>query len=53
MDCRHPDPQDASGDIHVNLGSGYPCRNDGIYKISSKVELKNCTTTGLATIFEA
>ena len=22
MDCRHPGPQDASGHIHVNLGSG-------------------------------
>ena len=21
MDCRHPGPQDASGDIHVNLDS--------------------------------
>ena len=28
MDCRHPGPQDASGHIHVNLGSGSPCRND-------------------------
>ena len=28
MDCRHPGPQDASGYIHVNLGSGSPCRND-------------------------
>jgi hypothetical protein len=38
MDCRHPDPLDASGDIHVNLGSGHPGRNDGIGKISAKVE---------------
>jgi hypothetical protein len=32
--CRHGLPasrlaRDASGDIHVNLGSGTPCRNDG------------------------
>ena len=31
MDCRHPGPQDASGHIHVNLGSGSPCRNDELY----------------------
>jgi hypothetical protein len=30
MDCRHPGPQDASGHIHVNLGSGTPCRNDDL-----------------------
>ena len=30
MDCRHPGPQDASGHIHVNLGSGSPCRNDDL-----------------------
>jgi hypothetical protein len=28
MDCRNPGLHDASGDIHVNLGSGSPCRND-------------------------
>src|SRR5262245_53091557 len=28
MDSRHPGQQDASGHIHVNLGSGTPCRND-------------------------
>ena len=31
MDCRHPGPQDASGHIHVHLGSGSPCRNDELY----------------------
>jgi hypothetical protein len=39
-DCRHPGPQDASGHIHVNLGSGSPCRNDGVDKIFAKVEVK-------------
>ena len=29
-DCRHPDSQDASGDIHVNLDSSTPCWNDVI-----------------------
>jgi hypothetical protein len=29
-DCRHPGSQDASGDIHVNLGSSTPCWNDEI-----------------------
>jgi len=28
MDCRHPGSQDASGDIHVGLGSSTPCWND-------------------------
>ena len=28
MDRRHPGPQDASGDIHVNLDSSTPCWND-------------------------
>src|SRR4029077_19520234 len=28
MDCRHPDVQDASGDIHVSLDSSAPCWND-------------------------
>jgi hypothetical protein len=28
MDCRHPGPQDASGDIRVNLDSSTPCWND-------------------------
>jgi hypothetical protein len=30
MDGRHPDAQDASGDIHVGLDSSTPCWNDGI-----------------------
>jgi hypothetical protein len=30
MDCRHPGPQDASGDIHVNLDSSTPCWNDAV-----------------------
>jgi hypothetical protein len=29
--------RDASGDIHVNLGSGTPCRNDDIEKYSPKL----------------
>ena len=28
MDCRHLGPQDASEQIHVNLGPGSPCRDD-------------------------
>jgi hypothetical protein len=30
MDCRHPGSLDASGNIHVNLGSSTPCWNDVI-----------------------
>jgi hypothetical protein len=30
MDCRHPGSQEASGDIHVNLGSSTPCWSDDI-----------------------
>jgi len=30
MDCRHPGPQDASGDIHFNLDSSTPCWNDAV-----------------------
>ena len=31
MDGRHPSgSQDASGDVHVNLGSSTPCWNDAI-----------------------
>src|SRR5215510_8921321 len=30
MDGRHPDPQDASGDIRVSLDSSTPCWNDAI-----------------------
>jgi hypothetical protein len=29
--------KDASGDIHVNLGSGNPCRNDDIEEYSPKL----------------
>jgi hypothetical protein len=29
--------RDASGDIHVNLGSGTPCRNDDIEEYSLKL----------------
>jgi hypothetical protein len=29
--------RNASGDIHVNLGSGNPCRNDDIEEYSSKL----------------
>jgi hypothetical protein len=29
--------RDASGDIHVNLGSGTPCRNDDIEEDSLKL----------------
>jgi hypothetical protein len=29
--------RDASGDIHVNLGSGTPCRNDDIEEFSPKL----------------
>ena len=29
MDCRHPDSQDTSGDIHVNLDSSTPCWKNG------------------------
>jgi hypothetical protein len=32
----HPVRSDASEDIHVNLGSGTPCRNDGAEKYSLK-----------------
>ena len=28
MDGRHPDAQDASGDIHVGLDSSTPCWNE-------------------------
>jgi hypothetical protein len=28
MDCPHPGRRDASGDVHVNLGSSTPCWND-------------------------
>jgi hypothetical protein len=28
MDCRHPDSLDASGDIHVGLGSSGQCWSD-------------------------
>jgi hypothetical protein len=31
-------PQDGSRDIHVNLGSGHLCRNDGADKITAKVD---------------
>jgi hypothetical protein len=40
MDCRHPGPQDAPADIRVNLGSGGPCRNDGIGEISAEIEIR-------------
>jgi hypothetical protein len=30
MDGRHPDSQDASGDIRVDLDSSTPCWNDAI-----------------------
>jgi hypothetical protein len=30
MDGRHPGPQDASGNIHVNLDSSTPCWNDAL-----------------------
>jgi hypothetical protein len=29
--------RDASGDMHVNLGSGNPCRNDDIEEYSPKL----------------
>jgi hypothetical protein len=29
--------RDASGDMHVNLGSGNPCRNDDIAEYSPKL----------------
>jgi len=47
MDCRHLGPQDASGHIHVNLGSGSPCRNDGVDKISAKVAIRLNHNPGL------
>ena len=30
MDSRHPGRRDASGNLHVNLGSSAPCWNDAI-----------------------
>jgi hypothetical protein len=30
MDSRHPGRRDASGNIHVNLGSSTPCWNEAI-----------------------
>ena len=42
MDSRHPGPQDASGHIHVNLGSGTPCRNDEIEEYSPTLTNLRC-----------
>src|SRR5262245_42372235 len=39
-DCRHPDSQEASGDIHVSLDSSTPCWNDTI---------EECTKTNRGT----
>ena len=43
MDCRHPGPQDASGHIHVNLGSGSPCRNDETRIVMFRLRKSNGT----------
>jgi len=37
MDGRHPDSQDASGDIRVGLDSSSPCWNDAIESFASFV----------------
>jgi hypothetical protein len=38
MDYRHPDSQDASGDIHVGLDYSSPCWSDEIHGLPAMID---------------